>query len=150
MRKRGFVRGMVAAAALGVAAVAAAQDAGPGANFAGAAEARWLERHAKELGLDEKTLAAVRKMGEEARDAALRHQEELRTEGKRLAEELSAEMPDAAGLAKRAEVIGRIWTAALKERLRVSAKLRELLTPEQRKKAAELRQKQPARRGGRS
>jgi Spy/CpxP family protein refolding chaperone len=55
-------------------------------------------------------------------------------------------MPDAAALAKQADGVGRLWTEALKERLSASVKLRELLTPEQRKKAAELRRKQPASR----
>ena len=157
MLERGFVRGLVATAALGIAAVAAAQGGGqpaagdpsPGAGFAGAAEARWLERHASELGLDEKTLAAVRKIGDEVRDAARRRQEELRAEARQLSEKLAEEMPDKAALAKQADAVGRVWTEALKERLRASAKLRELLTPEQRKKAAELRRKQPpGRRGG--
>jgi len=158
MLEQGFVRGLVAAAALGIAAVAAAQgggepaaaDPGPGAGLAGVAEARWLERHASELGLDEKTLAAVRKIGDEARDASRRRQEELRAEARRLSENFAKEMPDAAALAKQADTVGRTWTEALKERLSASVKLRELLTPEQRKKAAELRRKQPpGRRGGR-
>jgi Spy/CpxP family protein refolding chaperone len=159
MLERGFVRGLVATAALGIAAIAAAQgggepaagDPGASAGLAGTAEARWLERHASELGIDEKTLAEVRKIGEEARDAARRRQEELRAEGKRLSEKLAEEMPNAAALAKQAEAAGRVWTEALQERLRASVKLRELLTPEQRKQAAELRRKQPpGRRGGRS
>jgi len=157
MLERGFVRAFFATAALGIAAVAAAQggrepDAGApgvGAGFAGAVEARWLERHASELGLDEKTLEAVRKIGDEVRDAARRRQEELRAEAKRLSEKLTEEMPDKAALAKQADAVGRVWTEALKERLRASVKLRELLTPDQRKKASELRRKQPSgRRGG--
>jgi len=150
------MRGLIAAAALGIAASAAAQgggekaaagESGPGAAFAGVAEARWLERNAKDLGLDEKTLAQVRKLGDEARDAARRRQEELQAKGKQLSETFAKEMPDAAALSKEADAVGRLWTEALKERLHESVKLRELLTPEQRKKAAELRRKQfPGRR----
>jgi Spy/CpxP family protein refolding chaperone len=94
MLGRGFGRGLVAIAALAIAGVAAAQgggeaaagDPGPGPGFAGALEARWLERNASELGLDEKTVAQVRKLGDEAREAARRRQEELRAEVRRLSE----------------------------------------------------------------
>jgi Spy/CpxP family protein refolding chaperone len=151
MLERGFVRGLAAAGALGVAAVAVAQggaglDAGvpgPGGGFAGAGEARWLERHASELGLDEKTLTAVRAIGDEARDAASRRMDELRAEGRRLSEKLAEELPDEAALTKQAATIGRVWTQALEERMRTSIRLRKLLTPEQRKKAAELRRQRP-------
>ena len=157
MSKRGFLGGCFAAAAFGIAAVAAAQGggagdpgaAGGGAGFSGGIEARWLERHAKDLGLDEKTLAAVRKIAEEARSTATSRAEELRTEGRRLGEKLAEEMPDKKALAKQAEAMGRVWTETLKDRLNASIRLRELLTPEQRKQAAELRRKEPGRRGGR-
>jgi Spy/CpxP family protein refolding chaperone len=146
----GFVRSLVAAAALAVAGVATAQGGaeagapGPGASFAGVGEARWLERHASELGLDEKTLASVRRIGEEARSAAGRRMDELRAEGRRLSEKLAEELPDEAALTKQAELVGRVWTQALEERIRTSVELRKLLTPEQRKKAAELRRQRPA------
>jgi len=157
MSKRGLLGGCFAAAAFGIAAVAAAQGggagdpgaAGGGAGFSGGIEARWLERHAKDLGLDEKTLAAVRKIAEEARSTATSRAEELRTEGRRLGEKLAEEMPDKKALAKQAEAMGRVWTETLKDRLNASIRLRELLTPEQRKQAAELRRKEPGRRGGR-
>ena len=159
MSKRGLLAGCVAAALFGIADFAAAQGAtemepgvpGIGAGFAGGIEARWLERHAKDLGLDEKTLAAVRKIAEESRDANNRHAEELRTESRRLGEKLDEEMPDVKVLAKQAEAMGRVWTDALKERVETSARLRQLLTPEQRKQAAELRRKSPPgrRAGGR-
>ena len=156
MLERGFVLGLVAAAAFGVASVAAAQDAGApggpgvGAGFAGGIEARWLERHASELGLDEPTLAKVRAIGEEANDAWNRRAEQMRAESKRLAEALAEELPDEAALTKQAREVGRTWTEGLEERMRTTVKLRKLLTPEQRKQAAELRRKQPAgRRGGR-
>jgi Spy/CpxP family protein refolding chaperone len=161
MLERGFVRGLVATAAvataaIGIAAPAAAQgggepEGGPpgvGVGFAGATEARWLERHASELGLDEPTLAKVRAIGEEASGAWNRHVEELRAESRRLSEGLAAELPDEAALAKQAQAMGRVWTEGLEERLRATVKLRKLLTPEQRQKAAELRKKQPARRRG--
>ncbi len=149
--RAGFVRSLVAAAALGVAGVAAAQGGaeagagapGPGAGFAGVGEARWLERHASELGLDEKTLASVRAIGEEARSAASRRMDELRAEGRRLSEKLVEEVPDEAALTKQVELVGRVWTQALEERIRTSVELRKLLTPEQRKKAAELRRQRP-------
>jgi Spy/CpxP family protein refolding chaperone len=151
MSKRGFLRGSCAAAALGIAAVVGAQERGEleptgpgiGAGFAGGIEARWLERHAKELGLDEKTLEEVRKIAEETRSSANRRSEELRNESRRLGEKLAEEMPDAAALAKQAEAMGRVWTAALKDRVNASVRMRKLLTPEQRKKAAELRRKEP-------
>jgi Spy/CpxP family protein refolding chaperone len=152
MGQPGFARGLVAAAALAVAAVAGAQGGGagreaggpiPGGGFAGMGEARWLERHAKELGLDEKTVAEVRSIGEDARGAASRRMDELRAEGRKLTQMLGDELPDEAALAKQAEAVGRVWTAGLEERVRTSVKLRKLLTPEQRKKAAELRKQRP-------
>jgi Spy/CpxP family protein refolding chaperone len=160
MWDRSFARVLVATAALGLAiAAAAAEDEkepeagapGVGAAFAGPAEARWLERHAAELGLDEKTVAAVRAIGDEARNAASRRAEELRAEGRKLSEALGEELPDEATLSNQARAIGRSWTEGLEERMRASVKLRKLLTPEQRKKAAELRRQQPParRRGGR-
>jgi Spy/CpxP family protein refolding chaperone len=161
MSERGVVRALVAAAAvataaIGVAASAGAQGGGEagggvpgvGVGFAGAIEARWLERHAGELGLDEPTLAKVRAIGEEASSEWKRHAEQLRSESRRLSEGLAGELPDEAALARQAQAMGRVWTEGLEARLRSTVKLRQLLTPEQRRKAAELRQKQPARRRG--
>jgi Spy/CpxP family protein refolding chaperone len=149
MGERGFVRGLVAAAALGIASAAFAQagpEAGgpfPGGGFAGMGEARWLERHAKELGLDDKTLAEVRKIGEEARGAASKRMDESREAGRRLTQMLGEELPDEAAITRQADAVGRIWTQGLEERVRTSVRLRRLLTPEQRKKAAELRKQRP-------
>ena len=167
MSKRVLVLGLVAAAAFAVASAAAAQEGaaqegvapeeaapegaapGVGLGFAGATEARWLERHAKELGLDEATLARVRAIGEEAGADWNRRMGEIRAESRKLAEQLAADLPDEAALAKQARAMGGRWTEGLEERLRTSVKLRKLLTPEQRKQAAELRRKpQAGRRGG--
>jgi len=150
MTRRSFARGLFAVAALGAAAGAAAQGGGgpeaggaPGAGFASMGEARWLERHAGEIGLDEKTVAEVRAIGEEARSAASRRMDELRKEGRKLSEMLAEENLDEAALKKQAESVGRLWTQGLEERIRTSVRLRKLLTPEQRKKAAELRKQRP-------
>ena len=150
MTRRSFARGLFAVAALGAAAVAAAQGGGgpeaggaPGAGFASMGEARWLERHAGEIGLDEKTVAEVKAIGEEARSAASRRMDELRKEGRKLSEMLAEENLDEAALKKQAESVGRLWTQGLEERIRTSVRLRKLLTPEQRKKAAELRKQRP-------
>jgi Spy/CpxP family protein refolding chaperone len=146
------VRILAAAAALGIAGVAAAQGGGgpelggpfPGGGGAGMGEARWLERHASDLGLDEKTVTAVRAIAEEARGSASKRMEELRTEGRKLSQMLGEELPDEAALAKQADAVGRVWTQGLEERVRTTVKLRKLLTPEQRKKAAELRRPRSA------
>lgn len=149
MGERGFVRGLVAAAALGIASAAFAQagpEAGgpvPGGGFAGLGEARWLERHAKELGLDDETVGEVRKIAEEARGAASKRMDESREAARRLTQMLGEELPDEAAVAKQADAVGRIWTQGLEERVRTSIRLRKLLTPEQRKKAAELRKQRP-------
>jgi Spy/CpxP family protein refolding chaperone len=158
MSKRCLPAGAFAAALFAIAGAAGAQgggdaDAGAqgvGVGFAGGFEARWLQRHAKDLELDDKTLEAVRKIAEESRTAANKRAEELRAEGRRLGEALDQELPDPKAVAKQAEAMGRVWTEALKDRLNASLRMRELLTPEQRKKAAELRRKQaPGRRAGR-
>src|SRR5262245_27553815 len=115
MGERAFVRGIVAAVALGVSAVAIAQGGarpatgGPGGGgpmagggVAGMGEARWLERHASDPGLDEKTVAAIRSIAEEARGSASRRMEQMRVEGRKLTEMLAQDMPDEAALAKQA------------------------------------------------
>jgi Spy/CpxP family protein refolding chaperone len=111
-----------------------------GMRLTGVAEARMILRRAQALGLSEDTVAAVKGVSEEAQAAGAEPRNEVQAATARIGELLAQEMLDEQAALAAADAIGLLWAEGLKRRIRTSAKLRSLLTPEQRRKLAELRQ----------
>ena len=109
---------------------------------------RLVERSAKPLELDEKTIAAVKALAAEAsaRDGKLN--EQMRDERLKLRDLLNEELPEEAALVKQAAAVSSLAADMQKHQMETSLRVRKLLTPEQRKKLMELRKnvKQPRRR----
>jgi len=156
MARRCSVRIAAAAVALALAPMAAAEEtdeakqatAAPPSmemRLAGAPEALLAERNAESLGLDAKTVAAVKALAEEARASASKNRDEFQKSVRKMNQLLGAPLPDAEALDRQANELGSVWSAGWKARLHTSLQVRELLTAEQRLKLAELR-KQPPRR----
>ena len=120
----------------------------PGHPRPGTAEVRLVERSAKPLELDEKTIAAVKALAAEAsaRDGKLN--EQMRDERLKLRDLLNEELPEEAALLKQAAAVSSLAADMQKHQMETSLRVRKLLTPEQRKKLMELRKnvKQPRRR----
>jgi Spy/CpxP family protein refolding chaperone len=115
----------------------------------GRPEARLIERHAEQLGLDEETVAAVKKLADESREADQKAVEETRKAWERMRELLDQELPDEKALLEQAVAISRASGEAHKRRLLTTLRVRSLLTPDQRAKFMELRkQARPPRPGG--
>jgi Spy/CpxP family protein refolding chaperone len=111
-----------------------------GMRLTGVAEARMILRRAQALGLSEDAVAAVKGVYEEAQAAGAEPRNEVQAATARIGELLAQEMLDEQAALAAADAIGLLWAEGLKRRIRTSAKLRSLLTPEQRRKLAELRQ----------
>jgi Spy/CpxP family protein refolding chaperone len=136
------------AAALAIPGVGVAQ---PAARHypPGRPEARLIERHAEELGLDEKTAAAVKKLADESREEDAKALETTRQAWTRMRELLEQDLPDEAVLLEQGAAISRASSEMQKRRLQTTVRVRALLTPEQRAKFMELRkQARPPRPGG--
>ena len=116
---------------------------------AGPPAARFIEKHAEQLGIDETTRQAIQSLVEEARTGGREIRTSLkqaRTEMRRLLEQDS---PDEAAVMQHAERIGALRTEVRKNRLRAMLQIRALLSPEQRQALTALRQeKRPGRRRG--
>jgi Spy/CpxP family protein refolding chaperone len=141
------VLGAVAAAFL-LAGVAAAQvTLGPRVG-PGLAEVRLVERNAKKLELDEKTVAAVQALAEETRARDEKLSEQMREERLKMGDLLNEALPEEAALMKQAAAVSSLALDMQKHQLTTSLRLRKLLTPEQRNELQELRKnvRQPRRR----
>ena len=141
------ILGAVAASFLLCGVAAAQVTLGPRVG-PGTAEVRLVERSAKPLELDEKTIAAVKALAAEAsaRDGKLN--EQMRDERLKLRDLLNEELPEEAALLKQAAAVSSLAADMQKHQMETSLRVRKLLTPEQRKKLMELRKnvKQPRRR----
>jgi len=126
--------------------VASAQSARRGG---GLAEARLVERSAKRLELDEKTVAAVKKLVADATAEEKKISEKLREESGKLREMLDEALPEEAALMKQAETVNGLSLDLQKLQLGTTLGVRKLLTPEQRTELMEMRKnmrQQPRRR----
>jgi Spy/CpxP family protein refolding chaperone len=112
-----------------------------GMRLTGAAEARMVLRRAEALGLSPETVAAVKEVSEEAQARGAELREKMRASSARIGDLLAQETLDEKAALEEADAIGLLWAEGLKRRIRTSAKLRSLLTAEQREKLAELRRK---------
>jgi len=136
------------AAALLLSAVAAAQvTLGPRVG-PGVAEARLVERNAKRLELDEKTLAAVQALATEAGAREEKLNKQMRDERLMLRDLLNEELPEEAALMKQVKVVSDLGVEIQKQQMETTLRVRKLLTAEQRKELMELRKnvRQPRRR----
>ncbi len=128
--------------ALGIALIAAAAWARPPFEGDGPEPPRiaeMLERHAKEIGLDDATLTEIRGVVAAAKEEEQRLQRDVRDARHKLRELLSAEKPDESAVLRQADELGARETAALKQRLKTLLQVRPLLTDEQFAKLRELR-----------
>jgi Spy/CpxP family protein refolding chaperone len=101
---------------------------------------RFIERHAKELGLGAETLEAIDEIVEESHDRWEALDEKLRDEYEALHELLSQEVPDESAVMSQVEVISALKLEAHKNRLRAMTAIRRLLTPEQRQELVRIRE----------
>jgi Spy/CpxP family protein refolding chaperone len=99
---------------------------------AGSQSDRFIEEQAEQLGLDEKTMAAIRTIvdGSRARGETLRA--ELRTANAQMRALLSQALPDEAAVMQQADTIGALELAERKNRLQAMLQIRTLLTSAQR------------------
>ena len=115
----------------------------------GRPEARLIEGNPEKLGLDEATVAAVKKLADESREQEKKVLEATGAAWTRMRELLDQELPDEAALLEQAALISRASSEAHKRRLQTTLRVRSLLTPEQRAKFLELRKTaRPPRPGG--
>jgi Spy/CpxP family protein refolding chaperone len=109
-----------------------------------------IEQNAEKLGLDEETVAAVRKLADDSRERDERRLAGTREAWERLRALLDQELPDEAALLEQAGIISKAGAEAHKQRLQTTLRVRALLTPEQRAQFMEIRrQARPPRPGGR-
>ena len=97
-----------------------------------------ISRFADELELDAETLARIEETAARSRDEGMALHAEIRTERMQLRELLAVETPDLGGVLAQADVISALEAEALRLRLSNVVAIRNMLTPEQRKKLVEL------------
>jgi Spy/CpxP family protein refolding chaperone len=105
----------------------------------GLPEVRLVERNAERLELDEKVIAAVQELATQASAGEEKLSGQVRDERLKLRDLLNEELPEEAALLKQLGVVNRLSADLQKEQLQTTLRLRELLTPEQRKQLMELR-----------
>ena len=100
-----------------------------------------LERGLGGLGLDQKELDAAYAVIDQARKERRALDGEIRTAHERMRELLDQDKPDADTVTAQADTIGGLMTQARKIDLRAIVQVRNMLTPEQRKKVDEARER---------
>ena len=118
---------------------------------AGPPAARFIEKHAEQLGIDETTRQAIQGLVEEARTRGRETRASLKQARTELRGLLEQDSPDEAAVMQHAERLGALRTEVRKNRLRAMLQIRALLTPEQRQALTALRQERRSghRRRGR-
>lgn len=101
---------------------------------------RFIVEHAERLGLDEKTLTAIRTIVDASREREEVLQGELHQAHAQMRALLSQETPDEAAVMRQAEAIGALEVAERKSRLQAMLGIRALLTPEQRQELIRIRE----------
>jgi len=100
-----------------------------------------LERDLGGLGLEQKQLDAAYAVIDQARKDRRALDGELRTAHERMRDLLDQDQPDADTVTAQADTIGGLMTQARKIDLRAIVQVRNMLTPEQRKKVDEARER---------
>ena len=133
------------AASLAVPASAFAQGPGPGPGAAqkrfppGLAEAPLIVKNAEKLGVDAETVAKIEKMTEESRRQDEKQREEMRAAWEKLREMFEQPLPDEKALVAQAGKVSNLWSEMHERRVRMTYRVRALLTEEQREKFMKLR-----------
>ena len=143
---------MTVAAALLVAAPAQAQKGGPHEGMGGPGMGKMfrpemIDMLATELGVADSVVKQVKDKAYKADQEAIKLRADLdsgRLEMRRLMDE---DKPDAAKVMKQIEVVGALETELKKNRIRLLLSVRELLTPDQRKKLEKLMAERSGPRG---
>ena len=99
---------------------------------AGSQSDRFIEEQAEQLGLDEKTMAAIRTIVDASRARGQTLRAELHTAYAQMRALLSQELPDEAAVMQQADTIGALELTERKNRLQAMVRIRALLTPVQR------------------
>jgi Spy/CpxP family protein refolding chaperone len=99
---------------------------------AGSQSDRFIEEQAEQLGLDEKTMAAIRAIVDASRTRGETLRAELHTAYAQMRTLLSQELPDEAAVMQQANTIGALELTERKNRLQAMLRIRALLTPVQR------------------
>ena len=128
--------------------VSGASGEQPGrSRHAGPPAARFIEKHAEQLGIDETTRQAIQGLVEEARTRGRETRASLKQARTDMRELLEQDSPDEAAIMQHAERLGALRTEVRKNRLRAMLQIRALLTPEQRQALTALRkEKRPGHR----
>jgi Spy/CpxP family protein refolding chaperone len=111
----------------------------------GEAEARWgkgrgLERMAEKLGVDAATKTQIKQLVTQSRAEAKALRQQLRQEKRKLRELLKQDAPAEAAVLAQADALGRLKLKLKKLRLKTILRVRQLLTPQQRKALQQLRE----------
>jgi len=113
---------------------------------AGSQSDRFIAEQAERLGLDAKTLAAVRTTVDASRARGEAIRAELHTAYTQMRELLSQDLPDEAAVMQQADTIGALELAERKNRLQAMLQIRALLTPAQRQELIRLQKEMPSGR----
>jgi Spy/CpxP family protein refolding chaperone len=113
---------------------------------AGSQSDRFIEEQAQQLGLDEKTMAAIRTIVDASRTRGESLRVELRTAYTQMRALLSQDLPDEAAMMQQADTIGALELAERKNRLQAMLHIRALLTPAQRQELIRLQGELHSRR----
>jgi len=109
----------------------------------------FIERHAERLGLDDATVASIRKVVDRTRSDNEKIQRQIETEHKQMRIMLDADSPNEKRVMQQADTIGALYTKERKNRLRAMLKIRALLTPEQRAELQKIRREMHEKYGDR-
>ncbi len=134
-------------ALLGWAAAAHARPAERGHSDGG--PGRFLDRHAAELGLDPATLERVQAILADSRAEGRALRGELDAAHEAMRGLLDAEPPDLDAVLGQADVIGALETEHRKQRLRAMVAIQLELSPEQRARFREMRERTAGKHGPR-
>lgn len=99
----------------------------------------FIERHAERLGLDDATVASIRKVVDRTRSDNEKVQQQIEAEQKQMRTMLEADSPNEKRVMQQADTIGALYTRERKNRLRAMLAVRALLTPGQRTELQKIR-----------
>jgi Spy/CpxP family protein refolding chaperone len=109
----------------------------------GVAEVRLVERNSEKLGLDEKTLAAVKKLATETTKREEKLNTALRNARLAMRDLLDSPLPAEKDLMAGSDAITKATSEIQRDELKTTLALRALLTGEQRTQLIELRKEPP-------
>lgn len=105
------------------------------------ASARFMEKHAEEIGIGEETLAQIRTLRRALRDKRIETGDAINDARRELRKNMRGAAPDEAAAVALAQKLAALRGELQVEAVRTRVQIRKLLTEEQREKLAELREK---------